>query len=91
MQLSLNIHNSDIENCNKKKIKKKEKKRKKKYYYDNTFCLLSFYMINVEKFSRALFLFFYFNNWKGTNYFTARGSSRNISPKLHDNSRTMIL
>ena len=59
MQLSLNIHKSDIENCKKKK---KGKKKKKKYYYDNTFCLLSFYMINVEKFSRALFLFFYFNN-----------------------------
>ena len=30
MQLSLNIHKSDIENCKKKK-KKKEKKIKKKY------------------------------------------------------------
>ena len=29
MQLSLNIHKSDIENCKKKK-KKKEKKKKKK-------------------------------------------------------------
>ena len=83
MQLSLNIHKSDIENCKKKK-KKKEKKKKKRYYYDNTFCLLSFYMINVKKFSRALSLFFHFNNWKGTN-FTARGSSRNISPKSHNN------
>ena len=85
MQLSLNIHKSDIENC------KKKKKKKKKYYYDNTFCLLSFYMINVEKFSRALSLFFYFNNWKGTNYFSARGSSRNISPKSHNNSHTILL
>ena len=90
MQLSLNIHKSDIENCKKKK-KKKEKKKKKRYYYDNTFCLLSFYMINVKKFSRALSLFFYFNNWKGTNYFSARGSSRNISPKSHNNSHTILL
>ena len=59
MQLSLNIHKSDIENCKKKK-KKKEKKKKKRYYYDNTFCLLSFYMINVKKFPRALSLFFLF-------------------------------
>ena len=62
MQLSLNIHKSDIENCKKKKKKNEKKKEKKKYYYDNTFCLLSFYMINVKQFSRALSLFFYFNN-----------------------------
>ena len=51
---------SQIQSIHLKKKKKKEKKKKKKYYYDNTFYLLSFYMINVKKFLSCSFSIFLF-------------------------------